>query len=143
RRDRARLRARPAHPVRRRAHRQPRPYQSRRDRRLVVRAQPRTPHHAGGGHARSGDGRALRAGIGSCGWSPAGARGVSGPRHALRTLRREWRLPELRTLIAALLLSVIALGAVGTLATRVQRAVVMSAAELIGGDLGIDAATPL
>jgi len=66
-----------------------------------------------------------------------------GPRHALRTLRREWRLPELRTLIAALLLSVTALGAVGTLATRVQRAVVMSAAELIGGDLGIDAASPL
>jgi putative ABC transport system permease protein len=66
-----------------------------------------------------------------------------GPRHAWRTLRREWRLPELRTLIAALLLSVIALGAVGTLATRVQRAVVMSAAELIGGDLGIDAAAPL
>ena len=51
------------------------------------------------------------------------------PRLALRTLRREWRLPELRTLIAALLLSVIALGAVGTLATRVQRAVLMSAAD--------------
>ncbi|HKT41238.1 MAG TPA: FtsX-like permease family protein, partial [Rhodanobacteraceae bacterium] len=68
---------------------------------------------------------------------------MTGPRHALRTLRREWRLPELRTLIAALLLSVIALGAVGTLAARVQRAVVMSAAELIGGDLGIDAASPL
>ncbi|HJR10669.1 MAG TPA: FtsX-like permease family protein [Rhodanobacteraceae bacterium] len=68
---------------------------------------------------------------------------MTGPRHALRTLRREWRLPELRTLIAALLLSVIALGAVGTLATRVQRAMVMSAAELIGGDLGIDAASPL
>ena len=31
--------------------------------------------------------------------------GMSGPRHALRTLRREWRLPELRTLIGALLLS--------------------------------------
>jgi putative ABC transport system permease protein len=68
---------------------------------------------------------------------------TTGPRHAWRTLRREWRLPELRTLIAALLLSVIALGAVGTLAARVQRAVLMSAAELIGGDLGIDAATPL
>ncbi|MGH8182389.1 MAG: ABC transporter permease [Rhodanobacteraceae bacterium] len=65
------------------------------------------------------------------------------PRLALRTLRREWRLPELRTLIAALLLSVIALGAVGTLAAQVQRAVLMSAAELIGGDLGINAATPL
>lgn len=65
------------------------------------------------------------------------------PRLALRTLRREWRLPELRTLVAALLLSVIALGAVATLAARVQRAVLMSAAELIGGDLGIDAASPL
>lgn len=65
------------------------------------------------------------------------------PRLALRTLRREWRLPELRTLMAALLLSVIALGAVATLAARVQRAVLMSAAELIGGDLGINAATPL
>jgi len=70
-------------------------------------------------------------------------RRMTGPRHALRTLRREWRLPELRTLIASLLLSVVALGAVGTLAARVQRAVVMSAAELIGGDLGIDSASPL
>ncbi len=65
------------------------------------------------------------------------------PRLALRTLRREWRLPELRTLMAALLLAVVALGAVGTLAARVQNAVLMSAAELIGGDLGIDASTPL
>ena len=67
---------------------------------------------------------------------------MSGPRHALRTLRREWRLPELRTLIGALLLSVVVLGVVATLAARVQRAVVMSAAELIGGDLGINAAAP-
>ena len=66
-----------------------------------------------------------------------------GPRHALRTLRREWRLPELRTLIGALLLSVVVLGAVASLAARVQRAVLMSAAELIGGDLGINAAMPL
>ncbi|HEX7130380.1 MAG TPA: FtsX-like permease family protein, partial [Rhodanobacteraceae bacterium] len=66
-----------------------------------------------------------------------------GPRHALRTLRREWRLPELRTLIGALLLSVVVLGAVASLAARVQGAVLMSAAELIGGDLGINAAIPL
>jgi len=64
-------------------------------------------------------------------------------RFAFRTLRREWRLPELRTLLAALLLSVVVLGAVATLAVRVQRAVLMSAAELIGGDLGINAAAPL
>lgn len=68
---------------------------------------------------------------------------MNGLRHALRNLRREWRLPELRTLILALLLSVIALGAVGTLSTRVERAVLMGAAELIGGDMGVNAATPL
>lgn len=64
-------------------------------------------------------------------------------RHALRTLRREWRLPELRTLLAALVLSVVVLGAVGTLAAQVQRAVVMGTAELIGGDLGVNASSPL
>lgn len=68
---------------------------------------------------------------------------MTGFRHALRTLRREWRLPELRTLIAALLLAVVALGAVATLAARIERAVLMSAAELIGGDLGVRAAAPL
>lgn len=68
---------------------------------------------------------------------------MNGFRHALRTLRREWRLPELRTLLVALLLAVIALGAVGTLSSRIERALVMSAAELIGGDLGVNAATPL
>lgn len=66
-----------------------------------------------------------------------------GPRYALRTLRREWRLPELRTLAAALLLSVVVLGAVATLAARMQNAIVLSSADLIGGDLGIQAATPL
>ncbi len=68
---------------------------------------------------------------------------MNGLRHALRSLRREWRLPELRTLILALLLSVIALGAVSTLSMRVERAVLMGAAELIGGDMGVNAATPL
>ena len=66
-----------------------------------------------------------------------------GARLALRTLRREWRLPELRTLVAALLLSVVVLGAVATLASRMQRAILLGSAELIGGDLGIDAAAPL
>ncbi|MDQ2972733.1 MAG: ABC transporter permease, partial [Pseudomonadota bacterium] len=68
---------------------------------------------------------------------------MNGLRHAWRTLRREWRLPELRTLIGALLLAVIALGAVGTLSTRIERALVMSAAELIGGDLGVSASSPV
>ncbi|HET7557048.1 MAG TPA: ABC transporter permease, partial [Rhodanobacteraceae bacterium] len=68
---------------------------------------------------------------------------MMGLRHALRSLRREWRLPELRTLVAALLLAVLALGTVGTLSSRVERAVLMSAAEVIGGDMGVNAATAL
>ncbi|MEO6968877.1 MAG: FtsX-like permease family protein [Rhodanobacteraceae bacterium] len=68
---------------------------------------------------------------------------MNGMRFGLRNLRREWRLPELRTLIAALLLAVIALGAVGTLSARIERALVMGAAELIGGDLGVSASSLL
>jgi putative ABC transport system permease protein len=60
-------------------------------------------------------------------------------RLALRTLRREWHLPELRTLALSLLLAVVALGVVATLAARIERGIVASAAELIGGDAGIAA----
>ena len=56
---------------------------------------------------------------------------------ALRNLRREWHLPELRTLAASLVLAVVALGVVATLATRIERGMLASAAELIGGDIGI------
>lgn len=58
---------------------------------------------------------------------------------ALRSLRREWHLPELRTLAASLVLAVVALGVVATLATRIERGMLASAAELIGGDIGISA----
>lgn len=58
---------------------------------------------------------------------------------ALRSLRREWHLPELRTLAASLVLAVVALGVVATLATRIERGLLASAAELIGGDIGIGA----
>jgi putative ABC transport system permease protein len=54
-----------------------------------------------------------------------------------RTLRREWHLPELRTLGASLLLAVVALGVVATLSARIERGMLASAAELIGGDVGI------
>ena len=64
-------------------------------------------------------------------------------RLALRTLRREWRLPELRTLAASLVLAVVALGVVATLASRVERGLLASAAELIGGDAGLSAAQAL
>jgi putative ABC transport system permease protein len=58
-------------------------------------------------------------------------------RLSLRTVRREWHLPELRTLAASLVLAVVALGVVATLATRIERGMLASAAELIGGDIGI------
>lgn len=60
-------------------------------------------------------------------------------RFAARSLRREFRHGELRTLAAALVLAVAALTAVATLGQRVERAIVASAAELIGGDLGVAA----
>lgn len=56
---------------------------------------------------------------------------------ALRSLRREWHLPELRTLAASLTLAVVALGVVATLAARVERGMLANAAELIGGDIGV------
>lgn len=58
---------------------------------------------------------------------------------ALRSLRREWRLPELRTLAASLLIAVVALGVVATLTSRMEHGVLASAAELIGGDVGVSA----
>jgi len=68
---------------------------------------------------------------------------VNVTRLALRTLRREWHLVELRTLAASLVLAVIALGVVATLSTRIERGILASAAELIGGDLGVTAPAPL
>ena len=58
---------------------------------------------------------------------------------AARSLRREFRHGELATLAAALVLAVAALTAVGTLANRVERAILASASELLGGDLGVSA----
>ena len=63
---------------------------------------------------------------------------------AARSLRREFRHGELATLAAALVLAVAALTAVGTLASRVESAILASASELLGGDLGVSARrTPL
>lgn len=62
---------------------------------------------------------------------------------ALRTVRREWHLPELRTLAASLVLAVVALGVVATLSTRIERGMLASAAELIGGDIGIESPATL
>ena len=62
---------------------------------------------------------------------------------AARSLRREFLHAELATLALALVLAVAALAAVATLAARVERALVASAAELIGGDLSLGASKQL
>ena len=62
---------------------------------------------------------------------------------AARSLRREFLHAELATLAFALVLAVAALTAVATLASRVERALLASAAELIGGDLAVTASQPL
>ena len=58
---------------------------------------------------------------------------------AWRSLRRELRYGELTTLVLALVLAVAALGAVATLGVRVEQAMLSSAGELVGGDLGVAA----
>ncbi|HET8897640.1 MAG TPA: FtsX-like permease family protein [Rhodanobacteraceae bacterium] len=62
---------------------------------------------------------------------------------AWRSLRREWRLADVRTLALALTLAVTALGVVSTLATRVENGIRAGASQLIGGDIGVSAAAPL
>ncbi|GAB3508380.1 ABC transporter permease [Pseudoxanthomonas daejeonensis] len=58
-------------------------------------------------------------------------------RHAARSLRREFLAGDLLTVFAALVLGVAAMTAVGTLVDRVTSALSSSAAEVIGGDLGV------
>ncbi|MHC1481401.1 ABC transporter permease [Frateuria aurantia] len=59
---------------------------------------------------------------------------------ARRQIRREWRLPELRTLAASLWLAVVALGTVASLSQGVSRGLGAGAARLIGADAGMAAA---
>ncbi|UYC11394.1 FtsX-like permease family protein [Xanthomonas sp. CFBP 8445] len=58
-------------------------------------------------------------------------------RHAARALRRELFAGDLLTVFAALVLGVAVMTAVGTLVDRVTLALTGSAAEVIGGDLGV------
>jgi putative ABC transport system permease protein len=60
-------------------------------------------------------------------------------RHAARSLRREFLAGDLLTVFAALVLGVAAMTAVGTLVDRVTLALAASAAEVVGGDLGVRA----
>ncbi|WP_421570434.1 ABC transporter permease [Stenotrophomonas sp. PD6] len=58
-------------------------------------------------------------------------------RHAARALRREFLAGDLLTVFAALVLGVAVMTAVGTLVNRVTLALTGSAAEMLGGDLGL------
>jgi putative ABC transport system permease protein len=58
-------------------------------------------------------------------------------RHATRALRRELMAGDLLTVFAALTLGVAVMTSVGTLVDRVMLALTSSAAEVIGGDLGL------
>ncbi len=58
-------------------------------------------------------------------------------RHATRSLKREFLAGDLLTVFAALVLGVAAMTAVGTLVDRVTLALTSSAAEVVGGDLGL------
>lgn len=58
-------------------------------------------------------------------------------RHAWRALRREALAGDLLTVFAALVLGVAVMTAVGTLVNRVHLALTGSAAEMLGGDLGV------
>ncbi len=58
-------------------------------------------------------------------------------RHAARSVRREFLAGDLLTVFAALVLGVAVMTAVGTLVDRVTLALTGSAAEVLGGDLGV------
>ncbi|MGL4186492.1 MAG: ABC transporter permease, partial [Thiotrichaceae bacterium] len=61
---------------------------------------------------------------------------------AIRHWRQRWRLPELRLLMLALIISVTVITAVGFFSSRVENAMQAQAQQLLGGDLVITAARP-
>ncbi|MDX1528155.1 MAG: FtsX-like permease family protein [Gammaproteobacteria bacterium] len=64
-------------------------------------------------------------------------------RLALRFLKREWRAGELRVLIAAVIVAVGAITAVGFFTDRMNRAMELGATELLAADLLISSTTPV
>src|SRR5262245_47107734 len=72
---------------------------------------------------------------------PASPRGTL--RFALVTLAREWRAGELTVLIAAILVAVAAMTAVGFFTERVSRAVDAQGAELLAADLVLRSGRPI
>ncbi|OZI61394.1 ABC transporter permease [Bordetella genomosp. 11] len=68
---------------------------------------------------------------------------LPGIRLGARTLLRDWRAGELRLLLIALIVAVAAVTSVGFLADRVGRALERDAAQMLGGDIVLDADEPI
>lgn len=62
---------------------------------------------------------------------------------ALTQWQRRWRLPEMRLLFLALLVSAMAVASVGFFTNRVDQAMQRQASQLLGGDLVLNSARPL
>lgn len=75
--------------------------------------------------------------------APASTGLVPDVRLGARTLLRDWRSGELRLLLIALLVAVAAVTSVGFLADRVGRALERDAAQMLGGDIVLDADEPI
>ena len=74
-------------------------------------------------------------------WRGLGAGGVL--RAAWRQTRRDLKAGDVRILLAALVLAVLAVTAIGFLTDRAQRALAMEANQLLGGDAVVSSATPI
>lgn len=74
-------------------------------------------------------------------WRGLGVAGVL--RAAWRQTRRDLKAGDVRILLAALVLAVLAVTAIGFVTDRAQRALVMEANQLLGGDAVVSSATPI
>lgn len=78
---------------------------------------------------------------GSGAWRGLGAAGVL--RAAWRQMRRDLKAGDVRILLAALTLAVLAVTSIGFITDRAQRALAMEANQLLGGDAVVRSATPI
>ncbi len=113
---------------------------------LLFELNARRRHHAGAGHTRRTPGLALRPPA-ATGQRSTGGR-VRRPSNSVltlawRQLRRDLAAGDVRILLAALVLAVLAVTAVGFVTDRAERALAIEANRLLGGDAVVRADTPI
>ena len=117
---------------------------------LLFELNARSRHHPGAGHPRRTPGRALRPHP-APGQRPAGRRSARGE-GALHEDRCGWRgancaatsaAGDIRILLAALVLAVVAVTAVGFVTDRAERALAIEANRLLGGDAVLRGDAPI